>query len=88
MGYHFRFDVTALLRGDMATLAEVDFKAVRSGWKKPNEIRAERFMPPDKDGDELLVSKDLATLASVVAGMTLDKEARERMQGARKGNGS
>ena len=85
-GYHFRFDVEALLRGDMSTRAEVDFKAVRSGWKRPNEIRAERFMPPDPDGDQLLVSKDLAPLGSVVSGMTLDKEAREQMrQSARKG---
>lgn len=69
-GYHFRFDVNALRRGDMATIAEYNFKAVRSGWKSPDEIRAEDFLPPTPGGARPLVSKDLAPLEMVVNGLT------------------
>ena len=71
-GYHFRFDVNALRRGDMATIAEYNFKAVRSGWKSPDEIRAEDFLPPTPGGARPLVSKDLAPLEMVVRGLTVD----------------
>ena len=69
-GYRFRFDVNALRRGDMATIAEYNFKAVRSGWKSPDEIRAEDFLPPTPGGARPLVSKDLAPLEMVASGLT------------------
>ena len=62
-GYRFRFDMDNLLRGDTAARAEANFKAVRSAWKKPNEIRAEEGNPPEPDGDELYISKDLVPLS-------------------------
>lgn len=63
-GYHFKFDMDAILRADAATQAEVDYKAVRSAWKTPDEIRANRHMPPLPNGigSKALVSQDLATL--------------------------
>lgn len=70
-GYRFRFDVNSLRRGDMATVAEYNFKAVRSGWKSPDEIRSEDFLPPTPGGDKPLVSKDLARLEDVAKGATL-----------------
>lgn len=63
-GYHFEFDMDAILRADAATQAEVDYKAVRSAWKTPDEIRAARNLPPLPNGigKKALVSQDLATL--------------------------
>lgn len=67
-GYHFKFDMDAILRADAATQAEVDYKAVRSAWKTPDEIRAQRNLPalPGGIGKKALVSQDLATLEYTV----------------------
>ena len=63
-GMHWKFDMDALLRADAATMAEVHYKAVRSGWMTPDEIRYVRNMPalPKGVGKYALVSQDLATL--------------------------
>lgn len=63
-GMHWKFDMDALLRADAATMAEVHYKAVRSGWMTPDEIRYMRNMPalPKGVGKFALVSQDLATL--------------------------
>lgn len=63
-GYHFKFDMDAILRADASTQAEVDYKAVRSGWKTVDEIRYSRNLPalPNGIGKYALVSQDLATL--------------------------
>ena len=67
-GLHFKFDMEAILRADAATQAEVDYKAVRSGWKTPDEIRFTRHLPPFPGGigAKALVSQDLATLEYTV----------------------
>lgn len=67
-GYHFKFDMDALLRADAATQADVDYKAMRSAWKTPDEIRASRHMPPLPGGigKKALISQDLATLEYTV----------------------
>ncbi|MBQ9165869.1 MAG: phage portal protein, partial [Oscillospiraceae bacterium] len=67
-GMHFRFDMEAILRADAATQADVDYKAVRSGWKTVDEIRANRYLPalPGGIGKKALVSQDLATLEYTV----------------------
>lgn len=63
-GYHWKFDMDAILRADASTMAEVNYKAVRSGWRTPDEIRASYNMPalPGGVGKKALVSQDLATL--------------------------
>ena len=61
-GYAFRFDMEALLRGDSATMAETNVKAIRGGWRKPNEVRETEGRAPDPNGDELMVSRDLIPL--------------------------
>ncbi len=67
-GYHFKFNMDSILRADAATMAEVHYKAVRSGWLTVDEIRYERNMPalPGGIGKHALVSQDLATLAYTV----------------------
>jgi hypothetical protein len=65
-GYHWKFDMQAALRADAATMAEVNYKAVRSAWKTPNEIREEYGKPPLENGDELLISRDMIPLGVTV----------------------
>ncbi len=61
-GYRIRFDTSALTRADVATTAEKNQKAIRGGWKKPNEVRETEGLPPDPNGNELLASRDLLPL--------------------------
>lgn len=70
-GYHFKFDVDAILRADSATRADVNQKAVRGGWLKPNEVRADYGKPPDPNGNKLLVSRDLVPLETLIHNPTL-----------------
>ena len=67
-GMHWRFDMDSILRADAATQADVNYKAVRSGWKVPDEIRYAQHMPalPGGIGKYALVSQDLATLEYTV----------------------
>lgn len=67
-GYHFRFDMDAILRADAATQAEVDYKNVRSAIATPDEIRARRHQPPLPGGigKHAVISQDLATLEYTV----------------------
>lgn len=67
-GYHFKFNMDSILRADAATQAEVDYKAVRSAWKTPDEIRYERNLPPLPGGigRKAMISQDLATLEYTV----------------------
>lgn len=64
--YRFRFDVTSLTRTDTKTTAERNQMAIRGGWRKPNEVRRELGLPPDKMGDELMSSRDLIPLRIAV----------------------
>lgn len=67
-GYHWEIDMEAVLRADAATRAEVNYKAVRSGWRTPDEIRAAYGLPPlpKQIGAHALVSQDLAPLSYTV----------------------
>ena len=58
-GWYFKFNTNALLRGDMKTRGDFYFKGIRSGWFKPNEVRALEDLPPEKGGEKLYMSKDL-----------------------------
>lgn len=61
-GLYFKFNVNALLRGDMKTRGDFYFKGVRSGLFKPNEIRAWEELPPVPGGDVLYMSRDLSPI--------------------------
>jgi len=67
-GLHYRFDMNALIRADASTMAEVNYKAIRSAWKTVNEIRAENSLPPlpANVGDVAMISQDLGTLQYTV----------------------
>ena len=61
-GYHWKFDTNALLRTEIKTQAEVQYKAIRSASITPNEIRAQNGQAPKPNGDSLLISRDLIPL--------------------------
>lgn len=65
-GYRFRFDTGSLTRTDVKTTAERNQMAIRGGWRKPNEVRAELGLPPDPVGDLLMSSRDLIPLRIAV----------------------
>ncbi len=65
-GMYFVFDMNAILRADAATRADVHQKAIRGGWEKPNEARADYGRDRDPAGDKLLVSRDLTTLEYLI----------------------
>lgn len=67
-GYHFKFRMDAILRADAATAADVNFKAVRSGYRTIDEIRGENGDPPlpKGAGQKAFISKDLATVEGLV----------------------
>lgn len=58
-GRYFKFNINSLLRGDMKTRGEFYFKGVRTGFFKPNEVRAWEDLPPEPGGDKLYMSGDL-----------------------------
>lgn len=70
-GYHFNFNVDAILRADSATRADVYQKAIRGAWMKPNEVRAEYGKAPDPSGNKLLASRDLVPLEVLIKNPTL-----------------
>lgn len=73
-GYAFRFDMQALLRADAATMADANQKAIRGGWKTPNEVRKAEGLPPDPDGDVLMAARDMAPLKTILTGEEGEKK--------------
>jgi len=58
-GYGFKFSLSGLLRADTKTRGEFYFRGIRSGFFKPNEVRAWEELPPAPGGDRLYMSRDL-----------------------------
>lgn len=65
-GYHFAFDLNAILRADAATRADVHQKAIRGGWETPNEARMDYGRDKDPNGNKLLVARDMTTLEYII----------------------
>lgn len=76
-GYHVKFYMDAILRADAATQADVNQKAIRGGWKTPNEVRAEKGQRPTPEGNKLLVSRDLIPLDYLMANPNLQETKEE-----------
>lgn len=72
-GYYVKFVVDALTRADIKTRYEA-YRLGLQGFLRPNEVRAWEELPPDPDGDVLLVNKAMAPLANVVHGGESDEE--------------
>ena len=74
-GMHFHFDVEAYLRGDSQATATRDQAAIRTGKRTVNELRARDYLPPVDGGDAAMISKDLAPVSMVAAGLTVSADA-------------
>lgn len=74
-GYSFRFDMESYLRADGATLSTVRQAQIRCGMRTVNEIRAAEYLAPVEGGDVAFASKDLAPVALIAAGGTIDLDA-------------
>lgn len=60
VNYEFKFNVNALLRGDMKSRAEFYTKLLQNGALSPNEIRAKEDMNPREGGDIFLTPLNMA----------------------------
>ncbi len=76
-GEKFKIDITAILRADKKTMAEVHMKGVRGGWVLINEARRHDGRPDIPEGNEPLVSKDLVPLKELLKGKTNDPNNSE-----------
>lgn len=65
-GYRLKMNIANILRGDLATMADVHQKGIRGGWITPNEARYDDGYPADPNGNKLLVARDLTTLEYAV----------------------
>lgn len=83
--FEFRVDVEAYLRSSPVTRANVAQSRVRCGLRTLNEIRAADYMPPVEGGDCPMISKDLAPVAMVAKGATVDLDALHGENNAAKG---
>lgn len=61
-GLNFKFNVSALLRGDVQQQAEIIQKFVSSGVYSSNDARRWLDMPPVKDGDKYLVNGNMVPI--------------------------
>ena len=85
-GWEYRIDMEAYLRADGATLANIRQSQIRCGSRTINEIRAKDHLPPVEGGDVPFVSKDLAPVHLVAKGATVDQDAINGANNARKGS--
>ena len=81
LGYTFRFDMDALMRGDTAAMADKHSKGIRGGWITPNDARKEDGQPPLPHGNELMAARDMIPLRISV-------EHPELLLGQGNGNGN
>ena len=65
-GYAFRFDMSALKRGDTNAMAEKHSKLIRAATMTPNEARREDGLPDMDYGDELMISRDMVPIRVVL----------------------
>lgn len=81
-GLGFEFNVSVILRGDPVQQAEMINKYVTGSVYTVNEGRRNAGLPPEKDGDVILVNGSYVTLGSVGDAYT----TQPPMKGGEKGN--
>lgn len=84
LGYHFEFDVSALLKADTETRANYYQMAIRNGWMNQNEVRKKEGLPPDpsENANKLWLSGDLYPIDTPVA----DRKGGEKQNGTKQNN--
>lgn len=61
-GHYLRFNVDAILRGDLKSRYEAYRIGVQGGFLAPNEARSKEEMPPKEGGDQLLVNGSMVPI--------------------------
>jgi HK97 family phage portal protein len=84
LGYQFKFDFSALLKADKATLGAYNQMAIRSGWLTPNEARKSDSLPPhpSPEANKLYLSGDLYPIDTPIA----DRKGGEKQNGTTQNN--
>ncbi|MEK5038916.1 phage portal protein [Sporosarcina sp. FSL K6-3457] len=62
-GFYLKFNVDAILRGDLKTRYEAYRIGVQGGFLKANEARGKEDLPPEEGGDELLVNGNMIPIS-------------------------
>jgi HK97 family phage portal protein len=79
--FYTKFNLAALLRGDMSTRFNAYAIAHNNGWLSANEIRALEEMNPIKDGDMYLVPANMMTRENMKAPPKPPESPEEPEQG-------
>lgn len=58
-GCTFHFDRSQLAQANTDAKTKLYHSAIRDGYMKPNEVRRKEYMPPDKNGGQLMCSRDM-----------------------------
>lgn len=61
-GIYIKFNIDAILRGDLKTRYEAYRIGVQGGFLKPNEARAKEDLPPEEGGDQLIVNGSMTPI--------------------------
>ncbi len=61
-GIYTKFNIDAILRGDLKTRYEAYRIGIQTGFLMPNEARAKEDMPPEEGGDQLLVNGSMTPI--------------------------
>jgi len=77
--YFFKFNVNALLRGDLKSRYEAYEKALRMGWMNVNEVRELEEMNKIEGGDRYFVEMNRTDLMKVGKNGQTDKKTAERL---------
>jgi HK97 family phage portal protein len=75
-GFYVRFNVDVILRADMKTRFTAYQTGIQSGFLKPNEAREKEELPPDPNGDRLLINGNMMPIEK--AGAQYDKGTGNR----------
>lgn len=73
-GIYTKFNIDAILRGDLKTRYESYRIAIHAGFLKPNEARAKEDLPPEDGGDQLLVNGSMTPIK--MAGAAYQKKLK------------
>ncbi|WP_427340641.1 phage portal protein [Caloranaerobacter sp. DY30410] len=74
-GYYVKFNVDSILRSDIKTRYEAYRTGIQSGFLTPNEVREKEELPPDPNGDKLLVNGNMMPIE--MAGLQYKKGGEE-----------
>lgn len=62
LGIYTKFNIDAILRGDLKTRYEAYRIGIQAGFLKANEARAKEDLPPEEGGDQLLVNGSMTPI--------------------------